>query len=223
LSLGHRVAASTIAKVLKSHDIDPAPRPSTWRQFLRRQAAGIAACDFFSADTASLRPLYVLFFIHHGTRRVSLAGTTRDPTGGWATQCARNVSPGLRDAGVAVKYLLGDRDGKSGPGSDAVWEGEGANVVRGPGRAPDADAIAERRVRTVRPERPDRLLIVNEAHLRRVLDRYVRHYNENPRHRSLALHSPQPRAPAAPPEPATVPRILRQEGLGGLINEYHAA
>ena len=81
LSLGHRVATSTIAKVLKSHDIDPAPRRSTWRKFLRRQATGIVACDFFSVDTVPLRRLYVLFFIHHGTRRVSLASITRNPPG----------------------------------------------------------------------------------------------------------------------------------------------
>ena len=225
LSLGHRVAASTIAKVLKSHDIDPAPQrtSSTWRQFLRRQATGIVACDFFSVDTVSLRRLYVLFCIHHGTRRVSLAGITRNPTWDWVTQCARNVSAELRDAGVAVKYLLRDRDGKFGPSFDAVWEGEGANVVRCPVRAPNANAIAERWVRTVRSECTDRLLIVNQAHLRRVLDRYVRHYNEHRPHRGLALHSPQPRTPAATSKPATVPCILRQEVLGGLINEYHAA
>ena len=71
LNLGHRVAASTIAKVLRAHGVDPAPRrtSATWRQFLRRQAAGIVACDFFSVDTVLLRRLYVLFFIHHGTRR----------------------------------------------------------------------------------------------------------------------------------------------------------
>ncbi len=82
LHLGHRVAASTIARVLKSHGIKPAPRrtSATWRQFLRhQQAAGIVAYDFFSVDTISLRRLYVLFFIHHGARRVFLAGLPRWP------------------------------------------------------------------------------------------------------------------------------------------------
>lgn len=191
LSLGHRVAAGTIAKVLGSRGIDPAPRrtSTTWRQFLRRQAAGIVACDFFSVDTVTLRQLHVLFFVHHGIRRVFVGGVTTNPTWDWVTQCARNVSGGLYEAGIAVKYLLRDRDGKFGPSFDAVWQGEGASVLRSPVRAPNANAIAESWVRTVRSECTDRLLTLNEDHLRRVLDRYVRHYNEHRPHRSLGLRS----------------------------------
>ncbi|MGH9057668.1 MAG: integrase core domain-containing protein [Acidimicrobiales bacterium] len=225
LHLGHRVAASTIAKVLRTHGIEPAPRraSTTWRQFLRQQAAGMVACDFFSVDTVSLRRLYVLFFIHHGSRRVFLAGITTNPTRAWVTQCARNVTADLRDAGIAVKYLLRDRDGKFGPGFDAVWQGESASIVRSPVRAPNANAIAERWVRTVRSECTDRLLIVNERHLRRVLHCYVRHYNEHRPHRTLALHSPLRQTTSTPSKPATISHIRRQEVLGGLINEYYAA
>jgi putative transposase len=181
------------------------------------------ACDFFSVDTVSLRRLYPLFFIHHGTRRVFLAGITTNPTWDWVTQCARNVTGDLRDAGIAVKYLLRDRDDKFAPGFDAVWVGEGASVVRSPVRAPNANAVAERWVRTVRSECTDRLLVVSEAHLRRVLERYVRHYNEHRPHRGLELHSPQRQEMSAPSERATISRIRQQQILGGLINEYQAA
>ncbi len=58
----------------------------------------------------------------------------------------------LRDAGIAVKYLLRDRDDKFGPGLDALWESEGASIVRSPVRAPNANAVAERWIRTVRSE-----------------------------------------------------------------------
>jgi len=225
LSLGHWVAASTIGKVLRTHSLDPAPRRSsaTWRQFLCQQAASIVACDFFSVDTVSLRRLYVLFFIHHGTRRVFLAGITTHPTWEWVTQCARNVSADLREAGLAVKDVLRDRDAKFGLGFDAVWQGEGASIVRCPVRAPNANAICERWVRTVRSECTDRLLIVNERHLRRVLGRYVRHYNEHRPHRALELHSPQRQTLSARTTPATIRSIRRHEVLGGLVNEYHAA
>ena len=138
LGLRHRVAASTIARVLKAHGIEPAPRRSsaTWCKFLRQQAASIVACDLFSVDTVSLRRLYVLFFIHHDTRRVFFAGITTNPTWAWVTQAARNVTAELRDAGIDVEFLLADRDAKFAPGFDALWHGVGARILRGPLRAP---------------------------------------------------------------------------------------
>jgi hypothetical protein len=74
LRLGMRVSATAIRTTLRRHGLDPAPRPTatTWRAFLRRQAAGIVACDFFTVDTVWLRRLYVLFFIELDTRRVHL-------------------------------------------------------------------------------------------------------------------------------------------------------
>ena len=225
LGLGHRVAASTIARVLKDHGLDPAPRraSTTWRQFLRSQARGIVACDFFHVDTVSLRRLYVLFFIHHGTRQVFLAGITQNPTWDWVTQCARNVTAELADAGLCVKFLLRDRDAKFGPGFDAVWRGEGARVVRTPVRAPNANAIAERWVRTVRSEVTDRLLFMNHGHLRRVLDRYVCHYNEHRPHRTLLLRPPQRSSAPTPAPRVAIAAVHRQVVLGGLISEYRAA
>ena len=170
LGLGHRVATSTIAKVLKTHGIKPAPRrtSATWRQFLRQQAAGIVACDSFSVDTISLRRLYVPFFIHHGSRRVFLAGITSNPTWAWVTQCAPKVTADLCDVDIDVNFLLQDRDAKFGPGFDGAWQDEGARVLRTPVRAPNANAICKRWVRTVRSECTDRLLIMNERHLPRV-------------------------------------------------------
>jgi hypothetical protein len=79
LRLGVRVSATTIRATLRRHRLDPAPRRATtsWRAFLRQQAAGIVACDFFTVDTVWLRRLQVLFFIEPDTRRVHLAGGDR--------------------------------------------------------------------------------------------------------------------------------------------------
>ena len=170
----------------------------------------------------SLRRLYVLFLIHHGSRRVFVSGVTGNPTRQWVAQQARYVTPALAGAGVRTRYLLRDRDDKFGPAFDALWEGEGGIVVRTPIRAPDANAVAERRVRTAHSECADRLLILNERHLQRVLEPYVRHNNEHRPHRSLQLRAPlqhMTRAPSA----VTIASIRGRQVLGGLINEYHAA
>ena len=85
LRLGRQASATAIRTTLRRHGLDPAPRraATTWRAFLRQQAAGIVACDFFTVDTIWLRRLYTLFFTELDTRRVHLAGVTANPNGTW--------------------------------------------------------------------------------------------------------------------------------------------
>jgi putative transposase len=87
------VSATAIRTTLRGHGLDPAPRRagSSWPEFLRQQAAGIVACDFFTVDTVWLKRLYVLFFIELDTRRVHFGGVTAHPDSGWVAQQARNL------------------------------------------------------------------------------------------------------------------------------------
>ena len=179
----------------------------------------MVACDVFAVDTISLRRLYVLSFIHHDTRRVWIPGVTEHPCWPWVTQPAGNVSGVLADAGIALRYVGRDRDAKFGPAFDAVWAAHRATIVRTPLRAPKANAIAQRRVRTVRAECTDRLLILNHRHLERVLVRYVRHYNEHRPPRGLNLAAPETTS-TAQRSPTPVESIPRHGILGGLINEH---
>ena len=114
-----RVSATAIRTILRRHGLDPAPRrPATsWRAFLRQQAAGIVACDFFTVDTVWLRRLYVLFFIELDSRRVYLAGVTAHPDGAWVSQQARNLLLALGERGRRLRFLLRDRDAKFRRGS----------------------------------------------------------------------------------------------------------
>jgi putative transposase len=142
--------------------------------FSRRRRTVLRRVIFFTAESVFLRRYYALFFIAHGSRRVWFAGCTANPTGAWVTQQARNVALDFSDEGI--RFLMRDRDRKySGP-FDEVWRSEGIRVVEmTPVRAPKANAIAERFVRTVRSECLDWLLILNRRHLDRVLRIYVKH------------------------------------------------
>jgi putative transposase len=169
LKLGLRVSPSTIRRILLRNGLGPAPRCSgpSWRQFLRQQAASMLACDFFTVETLSLRRFYVLFFIELASRRVHLAGCTTNPTGAWVTQQARNLSfTGLFDR---MRFLIHDRDSKFSASFDEIFLSEGIKVIHTPIRAPQANAYAERFVRTIRAECLDWLLIIGRRHLEHVL------------------------------------------------------
>jgi putative transposase len=116
----------------------------TWRAFLRQQAAGILACDFFTVDTIWLKRLYVLFFIELDTRRVHLAGVTPNPNGTWVAQQARNLLLVLGEQGRRIQFLLRDRDARFCRAFDDVFRAEGAEVILTPVQAPNANAFAER-------------------------------------------------------------------------------
>jgi transposase InsO family protein len=216
--LGIAVAATTVRKVLRAAGLDPAPRRDgpTWSEFPRAQAFGIVACDFFSVETVLLRTLYVLFFIEVGSRKLHITSSTRHPTGRFVTQQARNLSMGGQLETVA--FLIRDRDAKYTGAFDEVFISEGARVIKTPGRAPRANAFAERFVRTVRHEVLDLTLVLGERHLDRILRRYAEHYNTRRPHRGLDLRTPD-RACERPISPDT-PRVRRIDVLGGLIHEY---
>jgi putative transposase len=228
LHLGCRVSASTIARVLRANGLQPAPRraatSTTWRSFLRRQAAGILACDFLTVDTVLLQRLYVLFFIQLHNRRVHLAGVTANPTGAWVAQQARNLLATLENDATAVRFLIRDRDSKFTRAFDDIWRAVGAEVILTPIQTPNANAVAERWVGTVRQECLDHLLIAGRRQLLYVLHLYVEHYNRHRPHRGLGLSAPAPSEGCELADPSAAARQLhRRDVLGGLIHEYGRA
>ncbi len=221
--LGHRVAASTIRRILKRARIPPPPTRrgnGSWRQFLRVQASAALAVDFFHVDTVTLRRLYVLVALEVETRYVHFLGVTANPDGAWTTQQARNLLLHLAERAAGFRYLIRDRAGQFTAGFDAVLAGAGIEVVQIPPRSPRANAYADRFVLTARTELTDRMLIFGERHPRRVLAEYARHYNSHRPHRARQLRPPRPEHPVRA-RPAQ--RITRRTVLGGLLNDYQPA
>jgi putative transposase len=222
--LGIRGSATTIRTVLLGNGLRPAPRRAsvTWRAFLRAQAAGIIAADVFTVETVRLKTLYVLFFIELHTRQVRLAGVIDHPNGPWVVQRAREFSMERPVGTTAPRFLIRDHDSKFTRAFDDVFAVDGTQVITALIQAPNANAFAERWVRTVRQECPDWMLIRGRRHLERVLTEYVRHYNDQRPHRSLALRPLSSIAVRAAPGAVTIPAsIRRRDRLGGLIHEYY--
>jgi putative transposase len=225
IKLGYSVSASSVRNVLRRQGVPPAPQRSgpSWRTFIRAQAASMVACDFFSVDTASLRRIYALFFIEVDTRRVHLGGCTTNPTGMWVAQQARNLVLDFAGLPRPLRFLIRDRDSKFSAAFDEVFRTAGAQVIRTPIQAPNANAYAERWVRTVRDECLDWLLILNTRQLERVLRTYVDHYNHQRPHRALDLDRPEPSTKPIPIQSTNAARIWRKDRLGGLLHEYEPA
>jgi putative transposase len=225
LRLGIHVSATAIRTTLRRHGLDPTPRPTTttWRAFLRRQAAGIVACDLLHRRHR-LAAKTLRLVLH---RR----GHSPGPPGRGDRQSQRRLGDPagphlllrLEDQERRVRFLIRDRDGKFCRGFDDVFCTEGAKVLVTPVQAPNANAYAERWVRTVRSECLDWLLIVGRGHLEQVLRIYVRHDNEHRPHRALGLESPSPSARPTLISEARRGRVRRRDLLGGTLHEYHQA
>ena len=186
--LGTRAGATSVRRVLGHHGLGPAPRRGpTWAEFLRAQAKGILATDPFTVGTVLLKRLYVLFAIEHASRRIRLLGVREHPGNAFVTQVARDLACDLAEAGRPVKFLIRDRDTKFTASFDEVFRSEGAEVIKAPVRAPRANALAERFVRTARVECLDWTLVLGRRHLGAVLREYVCHYNEQRPHRGIDL------------------------------------
>ncbi len=214
-ALGFDVSARTVRRYRAQ-----APRRpplQSWRTFLKNHASHIWAVDRFTVQTLTLRTLYVIVFIAHDRRRIVHVNATANPTAAWVWRQVLETTPW----GTKPRHLIRDRDRCYG--SDFIGKAAriGVRAVLTPVRGPNANAVAERVIGTLRRECLDHIIVLGQRHLLRVLREYVIHYNAMRPHRTLALDSPLGRAPQ--PAPNTRARVARREVLGELQNEYQWA
>ena len=213
--LGFKVCARTVAKYMRKPWNG---RPSRgWRRFLTQHAKAIWACDLFTVQTIWFRTLYVFFVIDHGTRAIVHARATAHPTARWLAQQMLEACDCDRDL---PRYLIHDRDGSYGAEFNRRVRSLGIQQIRTPVRAPKANAVAERWVRSARADCFDHLLVLDLAHLQRLIDEYVAYYNQWRPHRSLGQVAPH----GSTRHKATRGgQILGEPVLGGLHHVYRLA
>ena len=217
--LDHRVARSTIAKVLKEHGIKPAPdRPLSWATFVRSHAHLIAAADFFTTEVWTVRGLvrhFTLFVIDIATRHVHVAGTTTNPTSGWMEQMARNLTDSEEGFLRGKRFFIIDRDTIFSAGFQSIVRGFGVEVLLTAYQAPNMNAYAERFVRSIKSECLDQMIFLGREYLVHAIAEYAAHYHEERSHQGIGNEM----LSGATSQGEGV--IETRERLGGLLKYYH--
>jgi putative transposase len=221
-NVGHRVSRSTIARILKAHGIPPVPeRPTSWQTFLQAHWGAIGGADFFTTEVWTWRGLvtyYTVFVIDLASRRVQIVGSSPFPNDMFMRQVCRTLTAADDGPLVGHRVLICDRDAKWSAPVRARLSESGIRVVQTPYQAPNANAYAERFVRSIKEECLDRMIPMGERHFRGTIAEYVEHYHRERNHQGLdnALIEASPHRP-------TGQRIRRRPRLGGLLNYYERA
>jgi putative transposase len=231
LKLGIQRSKGCIAAILRRNGLPPSPQRSglTWRQFLARHAEVLLCTDLFTKEVwtcTGLRTAYVLFALHLRTRRVVLAEATFSPHGPWMRQMGRNLLMACEDLGVAPRLVIHDRDELLVHDLDVTLQGAGLRIVKTPFRAPDANAHAERWVRSATGECLDHLILIGLGSLRRTLACYRDFSNHHRPHQGIGNQIPDRLATGGLPVlPAALTAqrlaVAREKFLGGLLNSYY--
>lgn len=218
--LRHMIARSTISSILKEHGLTPdTRRPTTWRQFLKQRAATLAATDFFTTEVwtlTGLKTVFTLFAIDVKTRAVEILGSTSNPDERFMAQIARNITGVASGFWTGKTMLLMDRDRKFTTAFRAHLEAAGIACLQTPARAPNANAFAERFVRSIKSECLDRLILIGEDSLQRALREYSIYYNRERNHQGIGNQLIAPRAE----DLAGTGAVQRRGRLGGMLNFY---
>ena len=222
LKLGFKVSRTTLQNTLRRNNILPSPFRGgsiSWRHLMAHYRDQILATDFFTVETIGLQTLYVLFFIELGTRRVHISGVTTNPDALWTAQQARQLVWELNDSGTDFRFLIHDNDTRFSAMFDSVFRSEGFHVIHTPYRAPNANAFAERWIRTIREECLDHILILNASHLHKVLLEYTNSYYNCARpHQGLHQRTPLHRTYSS-----NRGAVQKRKVLGGILNDYYRA
>lgn len=224
-NLGHEVARTTIANILKRKGISSAPdrvRKTTWKEFLTQHWELLAAADFFTVEVwtpKGLQRVFVLFFIELSTRRIQIAGISTKANGLWMNQIARNLTDSVDGLLVGKRYLIHDRDPLFTVEFLSALADAGVESVKLPPQSPNLNCYAERFVRTIKESCLDRMIFFGENALRTAVREFVGHYHGERNHQGIGNV-------LIIPDHTLVNRhrpVYRRSRLGGMLNYYDRA
>jgi transposase InsO family protein len=190
-NLGHELARSTIATILRRNAIEPSPervRKTTWKEFLTQHREQIVAADFFTVEVwtrKGLRRFMVLFFIELSTRRVQIAGISATTNGLWMNQIARNLTDAVDGLLKGKRYLIHDRDPLFTAEFVSTLAEAGTESVKLPPRSPNLNSYAERFVRSIKESCLERMILFGEDALWTAIREFVAHYHSERNHQGL--------------------------------------
>jgi transposase InsO family protein len=210
--LSERTVLRWMRRAPRSHE--PAKR---WATFLSNHREAIAAMDFFTVPTLTFDVLYCFFVIAHDRRRIIHFNVTKHPTSVWAVQQLREAFP----FDSAPGYLIFDRAGNFNEEVIATVKSFGIQPKRTSFRSPWQNGVAERWVGNCRRDLLDHVIILNERHLKRLMNEYVRYYHVDRTHLGLGKQSPAGREAERNPEVGC--RVISMPRLGGLHHRYDLA
>jgi transposase InsO family protein len=225
LNLGHKLARSTVADILRRHGIEPAPersRKTTWKEFLTQHWEFIVAADFFTAAVwtpKGLKRFLVLFFLDLSSRKVEIAGVASTANGLWMSQIGRNVVDAEDGILSGKRYLIHDRDPLFTAAFENILASVGLTSVKLPPQSPNLNAYAERFVRSIKESCLDRLILFGEASLRKAIQHFILHYHEERNHQGKGNQLLFPRAVLS--NAPLHGNVRCQQRLGGLLKYYH--
>jgi len=220
--LGHQVARTTVANILRENGLEPAPnrsRQTSWAKFLQMHWESIAAMDFFTVEVWTAKGLtrfHVLFVIDLSTRRVEIAGISDRPHGAWVERVLKRMTDDFDGFLRNHKYLIHDRDPLFTKSMIEMLASAGIESIKLPPRSPNLNAYAERFVRSIKHECLNRIIPVGEKHFWQAVDAYVEHYNHDRPHQGVGNVVLDPSFEPAEP----VGKVICDEQLGGLIRSY---
>ena len=208
-TLGVGVSERTVSRLLTRLTRPPS---QTWRTFLTNHLASAASMDFFTVSTITGRVLFVVVVLSHHRRRILHINTTAHPTAEWAAQQVVEAFPD----DTAPRWIHRDRDRIYGAAFQHRVAGMGIAEVLSAPASPWQNPFVERVIGSIRRECLDHVIVVNEAHLRRVLTSYLRYYHRSRTHLGLKKDTPDRRAVAE----ASVGPIIAVPEVGGLHHRY---